>query len=244
MHPDHDAWATASDRFEAVRWYREFGADASEALARREDAEHPLRLGVSALGRFFNTAPTTLIYPGDEWTTAALETALDLGFRFAASYYLATRIDDRFCWATHICAPYLDEPSKEWFSSGLPVVGYFHDKELSEFGVQWLAEALEGWVAAGARRFIDFRELAAAVGTSLRLAQTPDGSLRLAVGGNHVERPRDLVVRIRGTGRTPPHQIELVNAPEAHILSVADQGDGTGLVLIPPNIGVESGAAD
>lgn len=124
--------------------------------------------------------PTTLIPPGDEWTTHVLELALDLGFQFAASFYLALRNDDRFCWTTHVCAPYLDQPDGAWFAGGLPVVGYFHDREPATVGIGWFEHWLDQWRAAGARRFMDFRELASAVGRRLYL-QEHNGRLHLTI---------------------------------------------------------------
>lgn len=123
-----------------------------------------------------------------------------------ASYYLALRHDGRFCWTTHVCAPYLDQPDAAWFSSGLPVVGYFHDRDTALGGPEWLARWLDGWEALGARRFIDFRELAAAVGRCLYLEKSTSG-LRLAV--TRKEGP-DLVRPIAVKTRVPGQQPECV----------------------------------
>ncbi len=236
MHPDHTAWATAANRHEEQAWYRELGADASRAIRSRPDSDHPLRLGVAELGRWFGGSdPTALICPGDEWTTDVLSTALDLGFRFVSSYYLATRIDGRFCWATQICAPYLDQPDHTWFASGLPVVGYFHDREVSASGVQWLADALDAWTDAGARRLIDFRELAFVASSRLRFYLAPGGAHTLLVTGTAGRVPaREVPVRIRGRHGRIPAELALVTDTSIVDLAVTDAGDGTGLAWIPP----------
>src|SRR5262249_5452262 len=114
-------------------------------------------------------APTTLICPGEQWTDAVLTRALDLGLRLVGSYYVAIRHNDRFCWAQHICAPYLDRPDAAWFASQLPVIGCFHDYELAREGVGWMAGLLDRWQDAGARRFIDFRELVSALESRVHL---------------------------------------------------------------------------
>jgi hypothetical protein len=160
MHPDATAWAKAPDRYQAVGWYRELGPRTLPVLSRLPPEQHPLSLGASAVERYFGARPTTLICPGDEWTNEALEHALDLGLSLVSSYYLAVRHGDRFCWTQHVCAPYLDEPDCAWFDSGLPVVGYFHDREPSVEGPGWLAHCLDRWIVCGARRFILFRDLA------------------------------------------------------------------------------------
>jgi hypothetical protein len=159
MYPDRLAWGRAADRYENKRWFREFGSDAARVIARRPPGEHPLRLGIQAIEASFGRRPTTLIFPGDEWTEAAMETALDLGIEAVSSYYLALRYKGRFCWAIHVCAPYLDKPRAEWFDSGLPVIGYFHDHDLATKGTSWMGHWLDRWTEAGARHFIDFRVL-------------------------------------------------------------------------------------
>jgi hypothetical protein len=174
MHPDTRAWATATDRYDRVSWFRELGATAAGS------GTHALTRGVAASRQIFGIPPTTLIPPGDEWTNAALELALALGLHLVSSYYLALRDRNRFCWTTHVCAPYLDRPDAAWFHSGLPVVGFFHDRDVALAGPGWMAEHLDRWESAGARRFIDFRELAAAVGRRVALEEG-DGGWRLVV---------------------------------------------------------------
>lgn len=160
IHPDFAEWLAAEDRYESIDWYRELGPAAASALARLPLERHPLTLGFEAIEHWFEERPTTLVSPGDEWTNEALGTALDLGISLVDSYYLALEHDDRLCWSTHICSPYLDEPAATWFESPLPVVGYMHDRDLVVNGIGWLEEWMDAWLEAGARRFIDFRQLA------------------------------------------------------------------------------------
>jgi hypothetical protein len=159
MHPDRARWVSAPDRYEDTRWYREFGAEAARFYLRLPLDRHPLYLGVRQIERWFSTRPTTLIFPGDQWTESSMEVALDLGLDLISSYYLALRHRNRFCWAIHVCAPYLDLPQLEWFDAELPVVGYFHDRDLAVMGTFWMREWLDQWIANGARNLMDFRQL-------------------------------------------------------------------------------------
>jgi hypothetical protein len=159
MHPDPAQWMAAADRYEDTLWYREFGAEAARHYVDLPLDRHPLKLGMQQIERWFGTRPSTLIFPGDEWTDASMEVALDLGLDLISSYYLALRHGDRFCWAIHVCAPYLDLPQPEWFDAGLPVVGYFHDRDLAVAGTCWMREWLDHWIANGARNLMDFRQL-------------------------------------------------------------------------------------
>ena len=209
VHPGYEEWAAAPDRYENVDWYRELGPRASAALARLAPGDHPLERGFSAIERWFGSPPTTLVCPGEEWTDETLEVALDTGLSLVGSYYLALRHDDRFCWSTHVCSPYLDEPDARWFDSGLPVVGYMHDRDLVVNGVGWLDEWLSAWESKGATRFADYAWLAAALSTPVEVdgvggagavaAATeglpPGGALRVKVrtGG-----PGRVVLRVAG----------------------------------------------
>lgn len=160
MFPDSDCWISSSDRYKNKRWFREFSPEAVEYLERLPPGRRPTVLGKHAIRRLFGTEPTTLICPGEEFTDFALEEALDAGLSLIGSYYLAVREQDRFCWGTHICAPYLDLADSRWLESELPAVGYFHDRDLALHGPGWLETQMEAWVRAGARRFIDYRTLA------------------------------------------------------------------------------------
>jgi hypothetical protein len=236
MHPDSEAWASAADRFESwpdTSWFREFGRAAASTIARRPPHDHPLTLAVDALRQYFGVTPTTLICPGDQWTDETLERALDLQIQIVASYYLAIRHQHRYCWAQHVCAPYLDAPDASWFASGLPTVGYFHDREPALEGVEWLTTWLDRWQEAGARRLIDFRELASALGLRLAIMHR-DGVPTLSVtqrGGPCLVRP--VPVRIRMAGRLPRSiTVEGIGGPASRVEILA-ANDGTGLVYLP-----------
>jgi hypothetical protein len=155
MHPDRVRWSRASDRTSNVAWYRELGSSLPGI--------DPLR---SALERFavdWRARPTTVIPPGDEWSMETMNRALDLRLDLFDSYYLAIRNSEQWWWSQHVCSPYLDLAGDSWFTAGLPVVGYFHERDVALEGPAWFSERLDEWVAAGARRFIDFRELAVAL---------------------------------------------------------------------------------
>ena len=236
MHPDTNAWAKAPDRYDgspATSWYRELGRAAQAILAARPPEQHPLALGMAALRQYFNVSPTTLICPGDVWTPNVPERALDLGLQMMSSYYLAIRDGARFCWTQHVCAPYLDRPEAAWFDAGLPIVCYFHDYELALEGVHWMSQWLDRWQEAGARKFMDFRELAAAIGRRLSLDED-DAALYLRVtseGAPALVRP--LTVFIHVPGRLLPTQISVLHNDRPLSLPVYPSGEGFGRVILP-----------
>jgi hypothetical protein len=201
VNPDSARWARAPDRYSSSAWFRELGHSEAPVLARLGARRHPLARGLAALQDQFQVTPTTLVAPGDVFTVEAVERAAKLGVRLMSSYYTAIRADGRLAWSQHVCAPYLNTASKKWLAGGLPVVGYFHDKDVADGGVAWLADSLAQWRRAGALRFIDFRELAAATGRTLSY----DGrKLRIAVDDGAPKPPRDLPIRTHQPGAKLP----------------------------------------
>ncbi len=233
MHPDGAVWASAPDRYEAVAWYRELGATARAALAAAPPERHPLALGLAAFERWFATRPAALVCPGDQWTDEVVERALDLGFELVSSYYLGLRDGARLCWAQHVCAPYLDLADPAWFAGELPVVGYFHDRDVVLHGTDWIEAQLERWEAAGARRFLDLRELGAAL--RLRLRAVEDAATPLAL---HVDeavpgalvRPVPIDLRV-GAGALPS-QLRVWMGGRELSLEVDPIAPGVGRVLL------------
>jgi hypothetical protein len=236
MHPDTAAWSRAPDRYrnsQPTFWYRELRDTSRAFLARLSAEQHPLSRSASWFRKYFGLLPSTLVCPGDDWTNEALELALDLGINLVDSYYLALRDQGRLCWTTHVCAPYLDVPDPKWFDGGLPVVGYFHDREPAVEGLSWLARNLDAWHAAGAKRFMDFRELSAAVSTRLAIRMNA-GSPRLVIGP---ERPldwvRSLAIRIRLQGQPLPETIVVETCSGRQTVSVESIDEQTGRVVFP-----------
>ncbi len=169
IHPDKEAWVNAHDKYDNKAWYREFGRNTIDYIRNIPAEEHPFKLGLVAFRDIFQTSPSTLICPGEEFTNDVLSKALEAGLMFVSSYYLAVRIDKTFYWDQYVCAPYLNNHDPSWFDAGLPVVGYFHDFDLSIHGIDWLADCLENWQKAGANYFIDFRELAGILSHTISL---------------------------------------------------------------------------
>jgi hypothetical protein len=231
MHPDSFSWAQAADRYESVSWFRELGKPAEECISSLPSEQHPLALGAAALQYYFKTRPTTLICPGDQWTNHALERALDLDLQMVSSYYLAVRYRQRFCWAQHVCTPYLDQPAASWFDSGLPIIGYFHDRDLALEGVEWMGQALDNWQEAGATRIIDFRELASAIGRQLHLNDTEEGLLLNVTSEDAPPLVKPLGVSIRSNNL--PSRISVELDGRKLFLPVQPCGDGEGLVHLP-----------
>jgi hypothetical protein len=233
MYPEPAVWAKAPDRFEAMSWYRELGRAAERIIAGLPPDQRPLALGVDAMRRHFGVLPTTVIFPGDEFTNAPVERALRLGLRLVSSYYLALRDRDRFCWTQHVCAPYLDEEDAAWFDAGLPAVGYFHDQDLAAHGPGWLGACLDRWHAAGARRLLDFRELAGIVGRCLTLEEDGSGARLLCESDAAPELVRPLTVGMRWPGHRLPGRVSA--RLDGLELSLAVEGLAGGLarVILP-----------
>jgi hypothetical protein len=232
IHPDRQSWLDASDRYDASQWYRELGKAAAPVISAFSENEHPLNRALELFREYFQTRPTTLISPGDQWTDEVLVYALNLGLQLVSSYYLAIKDNERFCWATHICSPYLDTPDVSWFNAGLPVVGYFHDRELSLEGIAWMTKWLDSWQASGAKRFMDFRELAAALSCRLQLEEN-NGSLRLSViNRENLQIVKPLIINIYVPKNNLPSEIKAIFREREFNLSVESREDNSGSITL------------
>lgn len=180
LHPDRLSWASSDDKYTNVLWYREFGKDKLNYLFENPEIEFPLFSGIKALSEIFQTIPSTLICPGDEFTNEVLKQTLSTDIIIVSSYYIAIRIDNQLCWVQHICAPYLDQPESSWFDSAFPVVGYFHDFDIGLNGIEWYLGNIEKWKNAGVKSFIDFREVAGILSNNLSV-KFNNGELQLTV---------------------------------------------------------------
>jgi hypothetical protein len=235
MHPALDRWACSTDRYEAVGWYREFSAAAAAARAATTGERGPLAQAATALRDRFGCMPTTVVFPGEAFTEASLAAALDLGIELIGSYYLALRRGGRFCWAQHVCAPYLDEADGAWLDAELPTVGYFHDRDVAIGGPEWFAGQLERWRAVGVRRFIDFRELAAAIARPFKLASDAAGCLVLSMadqGAPALVRPQAIHLRTRHG--TLAQAVTVEGAGGTASLPLTRSGQARGLVHLLP----------
>jgi hypothetical protein len=233
IHPDTVAWATAPDRHEDAQWFRELGAAAAGTIAAASPGQHPLDLAMTAMHKYFGVRPTTLISPGDQWTNAVLTRALQLGLQLVSSYYLALRDAQRFWWAQHVCAPYLDRPEPAWFDAGLPVVGYFHDFDLCVNGVDWFSRWLDAWASIGAKRIIDLRELAAVLGRRLHLEERENTLHVHAASEGAPLLVRPLRVAVRLDERNAHSHITVVSDGHELSLPVEPTQTGIGRLSVP-----------
>jgi hypothetical protein len=158
IFPDSEQWLNAPDCHNAEKWFREYSSQGMEVIERNVKAgeTHPIEKATNEIYKYFKKNSATLINPGEKFTVKTQLKALELNFKLISSYYTALRIDNRFCWAHHVCAPYIDKANSRWFDAELPVIGYFHDFDICQFGTDWFDEQLMEWRKAGAVRFYDF----------------------------------------------------------------------------------------
>jgi hypothetical protein len=234
LHQDLEAWLKARDRYENRCWFRDFSYSSDQHLERHPGSQHPLDRAIAVMQEYFETAPTCLICPGDEWTDRVLEHALDVKLQLVSSYYLAIRHANRFVWSTHICAPYLDRPETKWFRSGLPVVGYFHDYEPATSGVSWMTKQIDQWREAGAQRFVDFREAAAALGMRLSLEESNnDLTLQIEREDDAPACPRPVPVNIRTHRGQLPNAVLCRQGSREQRIAVHRVSDKEGRISVP-----------
>ena len=186
MHPDTEEWRQAPDRFVDERWFRELRPP-------RWDREPPAAAQAEILERWQRDVGvgTTLVAPGEAWGLNTVTAARDVGLQLFNSWGICRLQLAVPTWTLQIGSPYLDQPDPESMRSGLPVVGYWHDRDMALGGPDWVPRQLSAWRQVGARRLWSFAQLAHAYGPleavlesgEIRVVQAPAGvALRVIRG--------------------------------------------------------------
>ena len=103
-----------------------------------------------------------------------------------------------------------------------------------------MSKWLDRWQKVGARRFIDFRELAAAVGRHVHL-EDRDGALSLTFGSRQAPalvRPLPVNIRVPD-GKLPSEVSATIDGAEVSFELQSLQG-GLGRVILPPRESFQS----
>lgn len=154
LHPDTAAWAAAADRFEAPEWYREMWPP-------RQLEEPGVDEQACRIAKWQATCGqgTTLVAPGEAWGLNTIAAARCRGLRLFTSWGLC-RLDSPVpTWSVGIGSPYLDEAHPSWLATGLPAVGYWHDRDMAVHGPDWVGRQLDAWRDCGATRAWAFSDL-------------------------------------------------------------------------------------
>lgn len=155
MVPDLQAWACADDRHDNVEWFRELWPSPDSTEPDVAAQERILRDWQDAIA----TTGTTVVAPGERWGLNTLEAARRCGFRFLNSWGLCFLDRPVPTWSAGIGSPYLDEVDAQAVATGLPQVGYWHDRDMALQGEHWAPEQLQRWRDAGVARAVSFAEL-------------------------------------------------------------------------------------
>jgi hypothetical protein len=194
VRPPLEDWARAPDRHERIDWYREL----EDLEAPAAGVGDPVALGLGLFRRHLGARPVALCCPGNACSPAAAESARDAGLALISAESLAIRDGERLVWCDHVRSLYADGAAGPWLQSGGPVVASLHDRDLVLEGTRWLGERLDEWLAHGARRVRDLRELAATLDRRVRVGAR-EGALELDVRADvGIPLPRDLPLAARG----------------------------------------------
>jgi len=234
VHPDLERWAAAPGRHHKLGWYRELGVDVTSAIAARGPDRHPVTLGLELMREHIGE-PTALVCPGNTCSNATLQHAHELGLQAVASTALALRGANGFSPVGGVVSVPLDgQPEAALATEGL-VIGCFHDRDVAVEGVEWLGASLTRWRAAGARRFVDIRELTSALNLELSFAREGvESTVRIQRhGGTPLPRPFPALIQV---GADVPREVALTSAAGTDRLEVEQLGGGLARVHIPAGV--------
>jgi hypothetical protein len=165
MDPDLAAWLGASDRHSNPAWYREMWPP-------RLAEEPSIGTQQAILRRWQDICGpgTAFVAPGEAWGVNTVTAARLQGFGLFNSWGLC-RLDLPVpTWSVGVGSPYLDQADATWLEGELPVVGYWHDRDMAVSGPAWVPAQLRAWQDCGIRRFVAFSDLAAAYATEVDAA--------------------------------------------------------------------------
>lgn len=222
IHPDKKSWLNADDKHENKKWFREFGKSAVGFINSLAEEKHPLLSGIDAFQKSFRSLPSALICPGEEFTNNVLEKVLKSPLNLVSSYYLGMRIGHQLCWNQHVCSPYLDLANPCWFEQELPVVGYFHDFDIGTHGTNWFNEQLEKWEQAGAKFFIDFRELSTILSHTISINEVADQYQLSLYSENHLPFIKPARIGFHIPGKNFTSTVVLNNNQETQTLNLSE----------------------
>lgn len=165
LDPDVQAWLGAPDGRTNPAWFREMWPP-------RFEREPSVEAQVAVIGRWQAEcgSATALVAPGEAWGLNTVTAARRQGLKLFNSWGIC-RLDLPVpTWSVGVGSPYLDEADPAWCQRDVPVVGYWHDRDMAVAGPSWAPGHLEAWRECGIRRLVAFSDLAAAYGTEVDAA--------------------------------------------------------------------------
>lgn len=199
ISPDREGWCRAPDRYTNLEWLMELaprqGRPSTAAEQRRT-----LEEGTRRIMAWFGVTPSSVIPPSHGVNDETEVVARDFGFRVLDGPFLSVLRRDRVIQNGKVRTLWA-----HWGDDGLtggplqtdyPFVVGLHDREIVERGVKWFDAFLARWRAAGVRRFVTLRELAAHL--AARLAPSLEGDALTVV----VEPARGAFAGVEGAART------------------------------------------
>jgi hypothetical protein len=178
LHSDTAAWSAAPDRYDAPDWYREMWPPREP-----EEPGVDAQAGIIAAWQAVCGPGTTLVAPGEAWGLNTVAAARRQGLSLFSSWGVC-RLDLSVpTWSVGIGSPYLDQADSSWLAAGLPVIGYWHDRDMAVHGPTWVGEQLDAWRDCGATRAWAFSDLVRAYQPSIDAALV-DGHVEVRRGPN------------------------------------------------------------
>lgn len=174
---DREGWCRAPDRYTNFEWLMEL-APRQGREATVGDQHRILTEGTRRIVAWFGVTPSSLIPPSHGVDEEAELVAREFGLRLVDGPFLSLLRPDRVIQNGKVKTFWAHWPGDgvgdAALRAGYPIVVGLHDRELVRRGAEWFEGFLGRWRAAGVRRFVTLRELAAHVGVRLTAALEGD----------------------------------------------------------------------
>lgn len=162
VDPHIDDWFSANDRYSNLAWYHEFRHVYENCDVKDSKIIYILNESYKNIEECFGVLPTTITPSGHEQSRNADILAFEEGYKLFSSGYNATKKSGLIIRNDKIESIFFEitKPSISHLESGYPVVGVFHDYDMSTRGKDWIDETIRQWLELGFNKIITLKELA------------------------------------------------------------------------------------
>jgi hypothetical protein len=161
LNYNSEKWAAAEDRYDEYSWFREFYDMYHEKAVTEKAQINALWHSRRDIKNWFGIFPNVLVPPGHGISPNTFNLALNSGFDLIMmENYVVFKDGDDLRINRRIVSQLPDKEKESYISNGNPIVVYFHAKDISENGHEWLQDLIGSLKSLGINRIISIRELA------------------------------------------------------------------------------------
>ncbi|MEW6455124.1 MAG: DUF2334 domain-containing protein [Acidobacteriota bacterium] len=161
---NRSALCAASDKYTNSKWFAEFYHLYNGTNVSYSEQWDAIQKGYNKLIQWFDYEPSIFIPPQNAISSNTTELLENFNFKVMSTFdftFLRKKksFTNPFIQTHSVKSMYwLANPRLKWIAKTFPMVIYFHDLDITYFGIEWLQEFLTGWKEMGIEIFLSFGE--------------------------------------------------------------------------------------